>query len=54
MGFELKMDIIANKTDQEASSGCTSRQGKNLAKIISHLEASVLAFKERGVVVREG
>ena len=23
MGFELKMDIIANKTDHEASPGCT-------------------------------
>ena len=29
MGFELKMDIIANKVDHEASPGCTSRQGKN-------------------------
>ena len=54
MGFQLKIDIIANKTDHEASPGCTSRQGKNLTKIISHLETSVLAFKERGVVVREG
>ena len=47
MGFELKIDIIANKTDHEASPGF-------LAKIISHLETSVLAFKERGVVVGEG
>ena len=32
MGFELKIDIIANKTDHEASPGCTSRQGKKSHK----------------------